>query len=183
MLMLQDIDLVSQFMANLIHTIIYFLGIGLSISLFIILIVLMRYGGIGTYCAMVRRGGVIRIYKAHETDKSIVVRGVGEWAKAILHKGEKEAINIAEPVMYMRYLRPRRLFLVQEGYPTVIPWFRETPILPVTAEDLSMLGKDKIAKALVNAFITKIRRDWVMVAFAGIALLVIGILYGHFMWV
>jgi len=139
---------------------------------FIAMIIFMgyiyRYGGIGTAVMYYQRGNTLRMYRATEDEKGVHF-GDKSFSKVVLQKDEEGKVKLdkegnpvpelgedgkykiaAQPSVMWRRFKPYRIFYAQEGYPTVIPWDRDTPITDVTASDLNALSRGAFAQGLAK---------------------------------
>jgi hypothetical protein len=115
-----------------------------------------RYGGIGTAVLYYQKGNTLRMYRAQEDEKSV---GFGDkaFSKVVLDSqgdpetGEDGKYKVAaQPAVMWRRFKPYRIFYAQEGYPTILPFDRNTPITDVTASDLNALSRGAFAQGLAK---------------------------------
>lgn len=145
-----------------------------------------RYGGIGTAILYYERGGTVRIYRADEDEKSVSFSDKS-FSKVVLdtegnpETGEDGKYKVAaQPSVMWRRFKPYRIFYAQEGYPTVLPWDRDTPITDVTASDLNALSRGAFAQGLAKHLLKSASIGLAMFVFIFLFGLTVGLLVAPF---
>jgi hypothetical protein len=140
--------------------------LAVSILLFV-LFYIRKYGGIRSAVWYQQKGGTARWLRATEDEKTVSA-GDLTWSKVRQAKDGKKTTYVAaaEPIVAWRGFWSYRVFRVVEGFPTVIPWDVDVPIAPLTADELGILQRGGLAKGLVQALISRLKRDWVVILMA-----------------
>lgn len=173
-------DWVLSILAEILKNAIFYSAIAIAIISLIVVLYIMKFGGVYTAVWYQQRGRIAKLWRAHSDEKTISAGGL-TWTKIRLvprldekgkpvrnSKGEIEKDNAAaaEPMTLWRRFRPYRVYRCVEGFPSVVPWELDVPIAPFTADELHMLQRGGLAKGLISALISKMRRDWVLVVMA-----------------